>query len=279
MAPPLRRVAHEARAQPLEHQGAAPAALRQRRHGRRLGGDRRRLGSRRCGFVDAWRQWSSVVLGRATLMRHIPSGGDVRMHGSRRPAVAPVPRAPGVGRAAAKRLLVASGRLPSRGLTRQAAAGASAVPVAAVAAAAKDHLCTATLAHEQPGRVHSIPRAGRSRPGAPHCGGTVLYWHLKGAARSISLAGDEDRCRARLLRLGCVVQRARLRRAEQPADHPAGRPAARARRGQVTCPQGKPVDSPFGVRDLPTAPRRLAFGLTRCACRTADLEIEKKPGA
>jgi hypothetical protein len=119
--------------------------------------------------------------------------------------------------------------------------------------------------------------AGRSRPGAPHCGGTVLYWHVKGAARSISLAGDEDRCRARLLRLGCVVQRARLRRGEHAPAH-SRRLAARARRGQVTRPQGKPVDGPFGVRDLPTAPRRLAFGLTRCACRTADLESEKKRG-
>ena len=37
----------------------------------------------------------------------------------------------------------------------------------------------------------------------------------------------------------------------------------RARRGQVTCPQDKPVYSRCAVRDLPTAPRLEAFGLTR----------------
>ena len=42
-----------------------------------------------------------------------------------------------------------------------------------------------------------------------------------------------------------------------------------ARRGQAICPQGKPVDSPFGVHGLPTAPRRCAYGLTRFACQTA----------
>ena len=49
------------------------------------------------------------------------------------------------------------------------------------------------------------------------------------------------------IRLGCVVLRVRLRFAI---------PVCLARRGQVTRPQGKPVDGPFGVRDLPTAPRR-----------------------
>ena len=37
----------------------------------------------------------------------------------------------------------------------------------------------------------------------------------------------------------------------------------RARRGQGTCPQDKPVYSRCAVRDLPTAPRVEAFGLTR----------------
>ena len=76
----------------------------------------------------------------------------------------------------------------------------------------------------------------------------------------------EDRCRARLIRLGCVVLRGRLRRHEHAAPHPA----ARAHRGQVTRPQGKPVDGPFGVRDLPTAPRRLP-SISQCS-----LEITRK---
>jgi len=37
----------------------------------------------------------------------------------------------------------------------------------------------------------------------------------------------------------------------------------RARRGQGTCPQDKPVYSRCAVRDLPTAPRVEAYGLTR----------------
>jgi hypothetical protein len=37
----------------------------------------------------------------------------------------------------------------------------------------------------------------------------------------------------------------------------------RVRHGQVTCPQDKPVDSRFAVRDLPTAPRFETYGLTR----------------
>jgi len=31
----------------------------------------------------------------------------------------------------------------------------------------------------------------------------------------------------------------------------------RVRPGQATCPQDKPVDSPCGVRGLPTAPRQM----------------------
>jgi len=45
----------------------------------------------------------------------------------------------------------------------------------------------------------------------------------------------------------------------------------RARRGQLTRPQdvacGRPAWRP--VRELPTAPRRSAYGLTRFACQTA----------
>jgi hypothetical protein len=32
------------------------------------------------------------------------------------------------------------------------------------------------------------------------------------------------------------------------------------------------------VEQLPTAPRRFAFGLTRCACQTAVYEKIQKPG-
>jgi hypothetical protein len=48
-----------------------------------------------------------------------------------------------------------------------------------------------------------------------------------------------------------------------------------ARRGQLSCPQDGPVGSRrlAPVRQLPTAPRSFAFGLTRCACQTA---IHKK---
>jgi hypothetical protein len=38
-----------------------------------------------------------------------------------------------------------------------------------------------------------------------------------------------------------------------------------------------PVDSPCGVRDLPTAPRLGAYGLTHFACQTAiEKEVEDK---
>ena len=43
----------------------------------------------------------------------------------------------------------------------------------------------------------------------------------------------------------------------------------RARRGQGTCPQDKPVYSRCAVRDLPTAPRLDAYGLTRLRLPTA----------
>lgn len=50
-------------------------------------------------------------------------------------------------------------------------------------------------------------------------------------------------------------------------------PRTPARRGQATCPRGEPVDSRCAVRDLPTAPRLGAFGLTRLRLPTA-VEIE-----
>jgi hypothetical protein len=52
----------------------------------------------------------------------------------------------------------------------------------------------------------------------------------------------------------------------------------RARRGQGTCTQDKPVYSRYAVRDLPTAPRLGAFGLTRLRLPTA-VEIEITPNS
>ena len=50
-----------------------------------------------------------------------------------------------------------------------------------------------------------------------------------------------------------------------------------ARRGQAICPQDEPVDSPFGVHGLPTAPRTYAYGLTRFACQTASFKGDRIP--
>ena len=51
-------------------------------------------------------------------------------------------------------------------------------------------------------------------------------------------------------------------------------PSAPDRRGQATCPQDEPVDSRYAVRDLTTAPRLRAFGLTRWRLPTpVELEV------
>jgi hypothetical protein len=47
-----------------------------------------------------------------------------------------------------------------------------------------------------------------------------------------------------------------------------------ARRGQVTCPQVKPVDSPCGVRDLTTAPRTLLQARLASLARKPSKEIK-----
>lgn len=93
--------------------------------------------------------------------------------------------------------------------------------------------------------------AGRTRPGAPHCAGTAFTGTCRARRGRQSLAGKRDRCRSRLLRLGCVVH-ARDRRAPntQPPISAAlpfppavdKSPAHRtslwtAPSGYVTCPQ------------------------------------------
>jgi len=106
MAPPRGRVAHEARAKPLERYAAASAALRHGQRGPRFGDGWRRDARQWDGFVGAWRQWSSIVLEPATLMRHILGSRSVDSLGMGCPALAPVPGAFGVGGAPSWRVLV-----------------------------------------------------------------------------------------------------------------------------------------------------------------------------
>ena len=128
-------------------------------------------------------------------------------------ALAPALRPRGVPDASSARALVTTGRLAPGKVVRLTPAGAAAIPVAAIAAAAHDDLDAASDAQEQTGwavqRHHQTKAgsAGRSRPSGPHCCGTTFIGTVSGAAQSSSCQAREGCRRAHLLRLGSVVPR------------------------------------------------------------------------
>ena len=163
MAPPgaqrhgLSAAAQEALAKPIGLRGPAPtAALQQRgwfwRADCRGGGD----------IVSACRQWSSAHSRQATLVRHLMCSVLVAsvarvvvaitlitLGGSQRSALTPTLGSCGVPDAPTARALVTTGCLAPGEVVSLAPAGATAVPVATIAAAAQDDLNTAPGAQEQ----------------------------------------------------------------------------------------------------------------------------------
>jgi len=147
--------AKEALAEPVGLRGSAVVAasgLREccRAGGGRGGGD----------VVSACRQWSRSRPRQGTLVRHFMCGvtaigirvvDTITLSGSQRGALTPTLGPCGVPDASTARTLVATRSLaPCRGV-RLAPAVASAVPVAAIAAAAQDDLDAAPGAQEQAG--------------------------------------------------------------------------------------------------------------------------------
>jgi len=127
--------------------GAAPAARGQRgRGGVGDGVDRRGRGG-----LFAWSQWSIRGRHRATLVRHEVGRGRALTLGLSALAAAPALRSCGVRQTPGTAALVALRTLAPRVMARGLRAGAPAVALAAVAAAAQQHLRAAARAHEQAG--------------------------------------------------------------------------------------------------------------------------------
>jgi hypothetical protein len=156
-------MAHKALAHPRRQcGGTAPTAPAHRPHAGGVAGAR--LGLLVCG------QWSIQRRHRATLMRHEVDdaaagdggGGLVRCAPALTPVLAPATRARRVRHAPGAAALVAPGRFTLRFLARRARAGPPAIALAAIAAAAQQHLRAATRAHEQAGRMVSRQLPGSS---------------------------------------------------------------------------------------------------------------------
>ena len=129
-------------------------------------------------------QWSTEGRDRGTLMRHDVGGGSVqRGHRVARPlafafaaSLAPAACALGMRHAPGAACLVAPCGLALRVLACCARARRAAIALAAIAATAQQHLCTAARAHEQaggmvdqlPGSSGSLPRTSPLRA-APRC--------------------------------------------------------------------------------------------------------------
>ncbi len=102
--------------------------------------------------------------------------------------------------------------------------------------------------------------------------GTTILDRLMHRAALLEFEGKSYRLKEAAARIVQPAERLRLIRphrstascAVEALPPPSTRPCTRssglrvrARRGQATCPQDEPVDSPCGVRGLPTAPRLL----------------------
>jgi hypothetical protein len=110
--------------------------------------------------VSACRQWSSGNPRQGTLVRHFMCGvltsgardvDAVTLSGSQRSALTPALGPRGMPHASTARALVATGGLAPGEVVRLAPAGAVAIPVAAIAAAAQHDLDAAPGAQEQTG--------------------------------------------------------------------------------------------------------------------------------
>ena len=222
----LSAAAQEALAKPVGLLGCAAVAASHRGGCRRVGD---RLGRGGCDVGCACCQWSSAHPRWGTLVRHFMCGagvgvrvgvardvGAVALSGPQCGALAPAVGACRVPDAPTARALVTTGCLAPGEVVRLTPAGAAAIPVAAIAAAAQDDLNAAPGAQEQAGwavqRHHQTKAgsAGRSRPSGPHCCGTAFIGTVSGAAQSSSCHAREGCCRAHLLRLGSVVPRLAL---------------------------------------------------------------------
>ena len=113
--------------------------------------------------MSACRQWSSAHSRQATLVRHfmcvlvasvvrvVVSITLITLGGSQRSVLTPTLGSCGVPDAPTARALVTTGCLAPGEVVSLAPAGATAIPVAAIAAAAQDDLITAPGAQEQAG--------------------------------------------------------------------------------------------------------------------------------
>ena len=160
MAPPgaqrhgLSAAAQEALAKPIGLRGPAATAALQRR-----GWFRRADGRGGGDIVSACRQWSSAHSRQATLVRHFMCGvlvasvvrvvDAITLSGSQRSVLTPTLGSCGVPDAPTARALVTTGCLAPGEVVSLAPAGATAVPVATIAAAAQDDLDAAPGAQEQ----------------------------------------------------------------------------------------------------------------------------------
>ncbi len=166
-------------------------------------------------------QWSIKGCDRGTLMRHEVDDGTVHDiaatgdPGDLALALSLSARTRSVSDAPGKATLVALGGIAPRLAARRAGADSAAIPLAAIAAAAQQHLRMATRTHEQAGRMVGQARlsSGEAPPRAPKLRRVALDEDVRqcntGAASAASarcrawrsvlkLPGDQGRRRARL---------------------------------------------------------------------------------
>ena len=203
MAPPggqrhgMSAAAQEALAKPVGLNGCAAVAASPRWGCRRIGARVDRGG----GDVGcACCQWSSGHPRRGTLVRHFMCGGgvDIRvgvardvgavaLSGPQCGALAPALGACGVADAPTARALVTAGGLAPGKVVRLTPAGAAAIPVAAIAAAAHDDLNAAPGAQEQAG--WAVQRHHQTEP--------VVLDGVVPAGHTAVAPPSSARCRAR----------------------------------------------------------------------------------
>ena len=148
------------------------------------------------GVVCACCQWSSGHPRQGTLVRHFmcgvlasgaPDVDAVTLSGSQRSALTPALGPRGVPHASTARALVATGSLAPGEVVRLMPAGAAAIPIAAIAAAAQDDLNAAPSAQEQAG--WTVQRHHQSEP--------VVLDGVVPAGHTAVAPPSSARCRAR----------------------------------------------------------------------------------
>jgi hypothetical protein len=185
--------AQEALAKPAGLNDCAAPAASPRWGYRRVGA---RLDRGGCDVGCACCQWSSGHPRRATLVRHFMCGAGVvvardvdagALSGPQCSALAPALRSRGVPHAPTARALVATGDLAPGKVVRLAPAGAAAIPVAEIAAAAQDDLNAAPGAQEQTG--WTVQRHHQTEP--------VVLDGVVPAGHTAVAPPSSARCRAR----------------------------------------------------------------------------------